>query len=135
MEFIMKQHKAILIENLLEKSKIALEDAKLALDNERLDNAHNRIYYALFYIVSALGYKFDFITSKHSQLLGWFNKEIIHNKKLFDQELFKIYKKAYENRMKSDYEFTYKASKENVLDLFNKAGSFIETVRNFIITP
>jgi len=35
-----------------------------------LFNAENRIYYAIYYIVSALAIKNDYSTSKHSQLLS-----------------------------------------------------------------
>ncbi|OGI03286.1 MAG: hypothetical protein A2Y25_05140 [Candidatus Melainabacteria bacterium GWF2_37_15] len=127
----MKQHKDILIKNLKEKSNAALDDAKLAIDNDRLDTAHNRIYYAIFYIVAALGYKQDFVTSKHAQLLGWFIKNFI-KENIFDIEMGEIYKKAYENRMKSDYEFTYKPDKEKVVDLFNKSKKFIITVQDYV---
>lgn len=127
----MKQHKDILIKNILEKSNTALEDAKLALDNDRLDNAYNRIYYAIFYIVCALGYKKDFVTSKHSKLLGWFNKNFI-KENVFNIEYGVTYKKAYENRMRSDYEFTYKPDKVTATDLFDKAENFIEIIRNYI---
>jgi len=127
----MKQHKDILIKNLIDKSNAALDDAKLALDHDRLDNALNRIYYAIFYIVSALAYTKNFVTSKHNQLLGWFIKNFI-KENIFDIEYGKIYKKAYENRMKSDYEFTYKPDKEKVIDLLNKSRKFITMVHNYI---
>lgn len=62
-----------LIKHRLTKAKVSLEDSKLAIDNSRFLNAENRIYYAIFYSVSALAAKYDFSTSKHFQLLGWFN--------------------------------------------------------------
>ncbi|NLF82970.1 MAG: HEPN domain-containing protein [Candidatus Gastranaerophilales bacterium] len=122
------QHKEILIKNLIYKCDTALEDAKLALDNNRLDNAQNRIYYAIFYIVSALGYKNDFITSKHGQLMGWFNKNFIKDG-IFDIKYGEIYKKTYEYRKKSDYEFTYKPVKEKVEKLFEETSEFIEIIK------
>ena len=39
--------------------------------------AVNRIYYGLYYAVTALAIKHRFETSKHLQLIGWFNKEFI----------------------------------------------------------
>jgi len=127
----MPQHKQILIKNLIEKSERALDDAKLAIDNQRLETAQNRIYYSMFYIVSALGYLNNFSTSKHGQLISWFNKTFI-KEKVFDKELAITYKEAYENRMKSDYEFTYKPVKENVQKLFYKAEDFLKTITNYI---
>ncbi|MEI8388814.1 MAG: HEPN domain-containing protein [bacterium] len=128
----MKQHKDILIANSLLKSKEALDDAKYALEGARLNTAQNRIYYAIFYSVMALGYLNDFITSKHSQLLGWFNKKFIHENNIFDNGIFITYKTAYENRMKSDYEFTYKPDKDIVNKCFEDAQGFINTIENYI---
>jgi len=39
--------------------------------------AANRIYYAIYYIVSALALKNDFFDIKHNQLLGWFNRNFV----------------------------------------------------------
>jgi len=127
----MKQHKNDLINNLIQKSHTALEDAKLAMDNERFETANNRIYYAIFYIVSALGYSKDFTTSKHSQLQGWFNKTFI-KEKIIDIKYGIIYKEAYEHRIKSDYEFTYKPSKQKVEDLYYRASEFVIDMEKFL---
>lgn len=102
----MKQHKDILINNAFKKGDEALVSAKLNIDNNLYTAAQNRIYYAIFYAVMALGYDRDFITSKHSQLLGWFNKNFIYETKIFGEDMFKIYKESYENRTKSDYQFS-----------------------------
>lgn len=77
----MKQHKDILVKLSFEKADEALRSAKLNIDNNLLTAAQNRIYYALFYSVLALGYSNGFVTGKHGQLLGWFNKVFIHEKR------------------------------------------------------
>ena len=68
----------LLVSRALEKSDEAMQTAKLNLDNDLLSSAQNRIYYGIFYAVNALAYKYEFITSKHGQLLSWFNKKFIH---------------------------------------------------------
>lgn len=127
----MRQYKDILIQNLFEKYKQAIEDAKFALDENRFETAQNRIYYAIFYIVSALAYLKAFSTSKHSQLLGWFNKTFI-KEGIFDKELAITYKDAFEYRMKSDYEFTYKPTGEKVKALYDEAEKFIKIIQDYI---
>jgi len=72
----------------------------------------------------SLGYSENYITSKHKQLLGWFNKTYIYDKKIFSVELFQIYHNAYDNRMESDYAPFMKLIKEDVLDNYNNAFSF-----------
>lgn len=128
----MEQHKKILIKNSFLKSYEALDDAKYAIDGNRLSTAQNRVYYAIFYSVIALGYINNFITSKHSQLLGWFNKKFVFEEKIFDAEIYKIYKAAYESRMKSDYEFTDKPEKKVINNSFEDAKIFVETIEKYI---
>ena len=130
--FIMLPHKDILIKTSFDKAEEALKTAKLNIENELFDGAQNRIYYAIFYAVIALGYHNNFITSKHSQLLGWFNKKFIKDEKMFKPELFQIYQNAYKNRMRSDYEFVSKPDKEKLLKSFDKAVYFIETIKNYL---
>ncbi|MGA2297615.1 MAG: HEPN domain-containing protein, partial [FCB group bacterium] len=69
-----KEDKLILINHRINKSHLTIDDAKFSLENNKTSIALNRIYYSIFYIVSALALIYDFSTSKHKQLLGWFNK-------------------------------------------------------------
>ncbi|MBC8384676.1 MAG: HEPN domain-containing protein [Candidatus Cloacimonetes bacterium] len=122
----------IFVNNYLEKSQETLIDVEVNINNDRLNNAQNRIYYAIFYSVMALGYSENFITSKHYPLMGWFNKKFIHEDKTFEKEMFKIYNNAYENRQKSDYSIFVKPDKENVIKSFEEAKEFIEKITSFV---
>ncbi len=102
-----------LINYRIAREKDTAEDARIALENDRLHNAENRIYYAIFYIVSALALKNDFTTSKHSQLLSWFNRTYIKPGKI-SRDLGKIYKGQFENRLEADYDDFVELSKEDV---------------------
>lgn len=57
----------------IEKALATLDDSKFLIDNKKYNAAVNRIYYSVFYILSALALKYNYETSKHTQLLGWFN--------------------------------------------------------------
>ena len=109
-----------LIKNYVEKSLESMEDAKLLLINNRNNSSVNRIYYCIFYIISALALKYDFSSSKHTQLLGWFNKNFI-KENIIDKEIGKIVRESFEKRMKSDYDAMYDFSKEEVEELLNKS--------------
>ena len=130
--FMNSSEKDILINRAIEKSKEAIKTARLNLDNDLLSSAQNRLYYAIFYIVTALGYKHDFLTSKHGQLISWFNKKFVHEDKLLDKELFKIYKYNFENRQKSDYDFMYEPVKEDVEQSYQETLLFIKSVEKFL---
>jgi uncharacterized protein (UPF0332 family) len=47
-----------------------IELAKFLIDSNRLTVAVNRIYYGLYYSITALAIKNQFETSKHAQLIG-----------------------------------------------------------------
>jgi len=55
----------------------AINDIQKMLDNGMISAAMNRIYYAGFYIVSALLLLDGFSNSKHRQLIGYFNREYV----------------------------------------------------------
>ena len=123
----------LLVSRALEKSDEAMQTAKLNLDNDLLSSAQNRIYYGIFYAVNALAYKYGFITSKHGQLLSWFNKKFIHEDKVFDKELFKIYKYNFDNRQKSDYDFIYQPVKEDVELSYQDGMYFIDVIKKYLL--
>jgi len=123
-----------LIKLSVEKAEDALLVAKDNIKMGHLGTAQNRIYYAIFYVVSALAYKNNFSTSKHKQLMGWFNKTFIHDKKVFDEKIIKIYKDSFTNRQKSDYEFTFMTDKESMEKELEKAMFFVDTVKEYIET-
>ena len=66
-----------LIKYRIVRAKDSINDVQFLIENNKLTLAVNRIYYGIFYILSALALKHKFITSKHSQLLGWFNKTFV----------------------------------------------------------
>ncbi len=66
-----------LISYRIEKAKEAIEDVQFLLENDKLNLAINIIYYGLFHILTALTLKYKFKTSKHLQLVGWFNKNFV----------------------------------------------------------
>ena len=67
-------------------------------------SALNRVYYAMFYAVSALALRKGFQTAKHAQLLGWFNKTFV-KPGIFEPAVSRILRKAFDRRLDADYEF------------------------------
>jgi uncharacterized protein (UPF0332 family) len=133
MDYTMVEEKKLFITSFLNKSKEALEDARINLENVRLANALNRIYYAIFYSVVALGYLENFITSKHKQLMGWFNRKFIHEEKIFDQNLYDTYKEAFENRQESDYTIYSVLDTEEIRINYENAVVFVKKISEYIV--
>ncbi len=117
-----------LINYRIEQAEEAAQNAKLLIDNEAFNAAVNRIYYALFYMTSALALKHQFKTSKHQQLIGWFNKEFV--KDGFIEPIYgKILKKSFENRSASDYGEYVAFVKEEVLLMYDEMNDFINRIK------
>jgi uncharacterized protein (UPF0332 family) len=129
----MKQHKDILAKNCLDKSEQAIKNAELNVENDFLTGAHNRAYYAIFYLVLALGYLDEFVTSKHYQLMGWFNKKYIYELKEFDPICTKIYGTLIRHRQTYDYDMSQTPTKENVIKDIQDAKLFIEKVQPYVL--
>ncbi len=91
----------------------------------------NRSYYAMFYAVLAL-----FIhsntphkTSKHSGIIGIFNKEFIHSGKL-DARFAKMFYELFDERMELDYRDFAQVSGEDARNAVSSAQEFVSAIKN-----
>jgi uncharacterized protein (UPF0332 family) len=101
------------------------------IDNDKLKLAVNRIYYGMFYVLSALALKYKFKTSKHKELIGWFNKTFI-KERLIDRKYGPIIKNAFESRSDSDYGVMVEFEREEVEQMFADMKDFISTIEQYI---
>jgi uncharacterized protein (UPF0332 family) len=115
----------------IEKSKSTLLDSKFLIDNKKYHIAANRIYYSVFYIISALAVKSNFETSKHNQLIGWFIKNFIATGKI-EKIYGKIIVKLFDNRTKADYDDFSEFSEAQTLKMFEEAENMINVIIKFI---
>lgn len=121
----------ILIQYRLQRAKETIKEAEDDISKNFFHSAENRIYYAIFYAVMALALKYDFSTSKHKQLLGWFNKNFIKTG-IIGKEFGDIYRDAMENRLEGDYEdFKIFSIEEVSADIANMKR-FVDRVEKLI---
>ena len=120
-----------LIRYRLDEAFESIEDVRLLIKHDRLRSAINRIYYGMFYSLLALGLASNFETSKHTQLIGWFNKTFIHPG-LIEPKYGKIINKAYNRRTKGDYEIYIDFEKDVVVEMFDEMHDFIKRIKEFI---
>jgi len=121
----------LLIQYRISQAKEIVEDAKLLLENQRLVSASNRIYYSMFNMLLALGLKYKFETSKHLQLIGWFNKNII-KEKILDAKYSRMLKKAYEYRTMADYNDFIDLKFEDISLMYDDMLKFITAIEEII---
>lgn len=120
-----------LIRYRLDEAFESIEDVRLLVDHQRLRSAVNRIYYGMFYALLALGLAHNFETSKHAQLIGWFNKNFIHQGRI-EPKYGKIINKAYNRRTKGDYDIFIDFDKEVIDEMFQEMQDFIKEIRKVI---
>lgn len=121
-----------LIKYRLEQANETISEAELLLDHGKYRAAVNRIYYGMFYALLALGNKYQFATSKHGQLIGWFNKVFIKGK-ILDRKYGKYLREAFEVRNQGDYDAFIEFSKENVVQRLERMKEFISAIERHIL--
>ena len=123
-----EEDRKALIEHRIAKADDAVRDVEFLIESKRPLLAVNRIYYGIFYIISALSLKKDFHTSKHQQLIGWFNKEFVASGRV-DSRYGKIIHNAFKNRSTGDYDDFAEFDEEEVKDSFEEMKEFIDAIR------
>ena len=120
-----------LIKYRIERAKETIQEAELSLKNKSLHLAQNRIYYSIFYIISALALKNNFSTSKHVQLLGWFNKNFILTNKI-SKEFGEIYITAFQYRQKGDYDDMIYFEYDDVEKRYKDMLRFVDVIEKLL---
>jgi uncharacterized protein (UPF0332 family) len=77
----------------------------------------------------ALEHRFE--TSKHNQLIGWFNKKFILTGNILPK-YGRILKNAYRNRTKGDYDAFISFEMEEVSQMYLEMIDFIETIESLV---
>lgn len=115
----------------LQQAKETMDDVQLLINNKRFRSAINRIYYGMFYALLALGSANRFETSKHAQLIGWFNRNFIYEGKI-DARFGRIINKAFNRRTKGDYDTFVEFEEEIVIEMYAEMNVFIGEIESYI---
>lgn len=113
------------------KSLSTLDDALFLIENNKFHIAVNRIYYSAYYMITCFALKDGFETSKHSQLLGWFNKNYV-SKGIVDVESGKKVMRLFELRNKADYDIYAVFSKNETIELYNDCKIFTDKLADIL---
>ena len=130
---INSENRQSLIKYRLEQSKDSTNAAQLLIKNKQYKAALNRIYYSIFYVVSALALNHKFKTSKHIQLIGWFNKNFIANG-IIDKKYNRILRDAFTTRSEADYGEFVEFTEEQVVEMFEEMKDFVDAILPLILS-
>jgi uncharacterized protein (UPF0332 family) len=115
----------------IQKAKDTLNEAEGIAQLEYWNSAINRLYYACYYITTALLIQNGFSAQTHSGVIRLFGLNFIA-KGLISKEHAKFYSKLYELRQTGDYDDLYNLTEEEVKPLIVPARKFIETIESFL---
>ncbi len=125
------QSRKSLIEHRMAKAGETVRQVEFLIQNNMMGIAVNRIYYGMFYALSALGLKYQFVTSKHGQLIGWFNKNFVKNK-LVNLKFGRFIRDAFDSRSAGDYDDYIEFTTDEVMALFQEMKEFIHEMDKLI---
>ena len=127
------KHIEALISYRMERSRESIRAAEIMLENEMLTISMNRVYYSMFYAVQALLVLHKVSFSKHGQVKGYFNRELIKTG-IFSVDMGKLYNKVFEYRQKFDYVDFAVPDRDMVSEYIEKAREFHSTIKEYIQT-
>ena len=119
------------IQALLKKAERSLRAAGSMIDSQDFDFSLSRAYYAMFYSAEALLLTKDLRFSKHSGVIACFGKEFI-KEGVFSEQLYDYLIKGFRERQKGDYDVVSMPSREDALEMLEKAKIFIVEVNNYL---
>jgi len=127
------KHIEALISYRMERSRESIRAAEIMLENEMFAISMNRVYYSMFYAVQALLVLHKVSFSKHGQVKGYFNRELIKTG-IFSVDMGKLYNKVFEYRQKFDYVDFAVPDRDMVSEYIEKARGFHAKINEYIQT-
>lgn len=89
--------------------------------------AANRIYYACFYVVTALLLTQSLSSSKHSGVIALFNRHFV-KPGLISVDMAKFYSRMFDNRLESDYADWVELEKQDIQEELVHAEEFVNAI-------
>ena len=127
-----KERKRVVLHN-LQCAEDTLKEADVLATNELWRGCANRLYYAAYYITTALLVKNDHYSKTHSGTKNLFNLYFIKTGILTSKESY-LYVQLFNNRQEGDYGSSVSNTKENIFPMIEPTKQFIETVKKLIQT-
>lgn len=123
--------RAELISHRRAKAKETLQDAQILFEAKRFASAVNRLYYALFYEVTALLLTRDLSSAKHGGVMSFFNEHFV-KKGIVGIDSGRYYSRMFEFRQKSDYSDFVTFEGPKLREWIVRAGQFIAEIEAVI---
>ena len=113
------------------RSEDSIKSAEREINARDFRFAINRLYYLLFYAVSAALLERNQDFKKHSGVRSAFHREFV-KKNLLDKKLGKLYDQLFENRQEGDYIALLDFDELYVKEKLNNCKIFLDKLRSLI---
>jgi uncharacterized protein (UPF0332 family) len=120
-----------LIQFRLTQARESLDEARVLFKESYWRGAINRAYYAMFYSVLALAVFRQEVTTKHSGVIAFFDREFVKNG-IFPKALSKSLHLAFQKRQENDYGEAFNVSEEEAQQCIDDAQSFITAIEGYL---
>ncbi len=124
-------HKQELIEYRLQQAHETLDEAAALFEKSFWRGAINRSYYAMFYAVLALAVLRQQVTSKHSGVIAFFDREFVKTD-IFPPELSRSLHLAFDRRQTNDYGEIFTVTEDEAWQAIEDARIFITSISNYL---
>jgi hypothetical protein len=116
----------------LKQAEESIDEAAFLLQGKKSPRSViNRAYYAMFYAVLALLIFEPYASSKHSGVLGYFNRRFV-KPGIFPEEMGRVINKAFDLRQRGDYREYEDLSYDLVGPFVDQSRIFVQAVQDFL---
>ena len=108
------------------------EETKGIIQNGYWYAAANRMYYACFYMTTALLMKRGYSASTHSGVIRLFGLHFVSTG-MVDREIGKLYSNVFELRQSGDYDDWKVIEEKDIVPLIDRVEIFLQTIYQLIL--
>jgi uncharacterized protein (UPF0332 family) len=119
------------LKKLMNKAERTLRSAEILYKDGDDGGAVSRAYYAMFYCAEAALQSLTLKFSSHRSVISMFSQHFILTKK-FDVSLGRHLNRAFERRMKGDYEHDILITREHAEETLEWARQFVAEVNGYL---
>lgn len=119
------------INDLIRKAKKFLKTAKLAFDSEDYDSCVSRCYYAMFFMAEAVLLTKNLRASSHKGVISLFGEHFVKTG-IFEKELGKAFRQAYDKRLIGDYGIGFTVDKKEAEDTLKRSKVFFNKTKDYL---
>lgn len=115
----------------IERAEEAIKEAELLAKEGYWNTVANRLYYSVFYMVSALLMKNKLYANSHSGIKSEFHKHFIKTG-ILERRYGKLYSELFDKRQEGDYQPFVKFDQQDIAPLIESVKEFFNELKKIL---